>query len=162
MSSPGLDPGQVRELVIRPALARLGMLSRAAEDLVLGTAVAESLLRFLKQYPSGPALGIFQMEPATHDDIWESWLRYRPQISKKLGGTPSDPGRLVWDLQYAAMMCRIHYARRREPLPEIGDIEGYGRYWKKHYNTSAGRGTPEGFVKKFEFYLSEPEEYHGL
>ena len=29
-------------------------------------------------------MGIFQMEPATHADIWRNWLRYQPETAEKL------------------------------------------------------------------------------
>ena len=53
----GLDPGQLLALVIRPTLKYLEWDGRAAEQLVLGTAITESRLRYIKQLGGGPALG---------------------------------------------------------------------------------------------------------
>ena len=64
-----LDPRQFAERVIRPALVKLRLQSPAAEALLLGTAVVESGLSALVQAGGGPALGLYQIEPATHADI---------------------------------------------------------------------------------------------
>ena len=78
MSTLGLDVNQVRLYVVRPALQEIGLWSQVAENLVLGTAVTESRLKYLKQLGKGPALGIFQMEPFTHNDIWRTHLWGKP------------------------------------------------------------------------------------
>ena len=48
---------------------------------------------------------------------------------------------------YACAMCRIHYQRVREPLPDADDLEGQAAYWKAHYNTPLGAGTVEHFIE---------------
>ena len=67
-----LDIPQFRANIIRPVLLVIGGESRAAENLILGTALQESNLRYLRQLGDGPARGVYQMEPATHDDIWDN------------------------------------------------------------------------------------------
>ena len=52
-----LDPKQLRELVIRPALMEMEPWSEAAEELVLDTVIVESRLSFIKQLGSGLAFG---------------------------------------------------------------------------------------------------------
>jgi hypothetical protein len=64
---------------IGPVLRQLGLdeyRMQAAEELLLGTALQESGLIYRRQLNNGPALGLFQMEPATHDDIWADFLTY--------------------------------------------------------------------------------------
>jgi len=41
-------------------------------------------------------------------------------------------------------MCRLHYRRIPKPLPS--SPEGQAKYWKKYYNSMAGRGTVEDFL----------------
>ena len=53
------------------------------DERLLGTARVESDLRHRRQI-GGPALGLFQMEPATHNDIWESYLKYRAQLAERV------------------------------------------------------------------------------
>ncbi len=146
-----LDAEQLRELVIAPVLEHLGMHSTAAEELVLNTARAESQLEFLRQHGGGPALGLYQMEPATHDDIWENFLKYRRELSRKVRslainrGTP-DSQQVIGNLYYATAMCRVHYFRVPAPLPSAGDLAAQADYWKRYYNTHLGRGTVEHFL----------------
>lgn len=153
-----IDPRQLTELVIRPVLERLGLASRAAEQLLLGTACQESQCgRYLHQLGNGPAVGIFQMEPATHSDIWENFLAGRKPLAWQVGWYLA-PDRLpnarimIHNLGYAAAMCRVHYYRRPEPLPPAGDIEAQARYWKKWYNTPQGRGTVEEYLANWRRY----------
>lgn len=153
-----IDVDQARHDIVRPALLLVGAWSQAAENLVLGTGLVESRLTYVRQI-RGPALGLFQMEPATHDDIWKNWLVAPARAStaaaldKHIGrGGDRSAERLVWDLRYAAAMCRLHYRRVAAPLPDHADLDGLGLYWKRHYNTSLGAGDPQSFVALFRTY----------
>ena len=72
-----LDAKQLRRLVIQPALSEIELWSPAAEELVLVTAIVESRLSFIKQLGSGPALGLWQIEPDTHRNSYDNFLEYR-------------------------------------------------------------------------------------
>lgn len=150
-----IDIDQFRDLVIEPTLEHLGLYSVAATELVLGTALQESRLTYIKQLGNGPAVGLFQMEPATHKDIWENFLRYRSDLTDKvreLAGqvaTPA-PEEMIWNMRYACAMCRVHYRRVREPLPTAGDRPSQAAYWKQHYNTPLGRGTQTEYIENWE------------
>lgn len=147
-----MDIRQFRDYVVVPALERINAYSREAEQLVMGTALAESKIFFLQQVGRGPARGIFQMEPITHDDIWKNFLSRRAGLMNDLKGLIMRDmdlhDQLRGNLFYAAAMCRIHYLRFREPLPAPGDWPGMAAYWKRYYNTPAGAGTVEGFLQK--------------
>lgn len=147
----GLDPHQLREHIIRPTLQRLGLWVEAAEELVLGTAIQESGLCYVRQLGGGPALGLWQMEPNTHKDIWENFLQFRTKLGLNILGPYPKPDhtRLVWDLSYACGMCRIHYLRCPDALPDAGDLHGQAGYWKQFYNTSLGAGTVEEYVNNW-------------
>jgi hypothetical protein len=155
-----MDATQLRELIVRPSLEEVGLHSDAAEDLVMGTAAQESHLMYVKQLGGGPALSLFQIEPATYKDYWDNYLTHRvdliADIQKSCGfqGVP-EPSRLIWDLKFASIMCRVHYRRISSPLPEHGDIAGYAAYWKKYYNTVHGAGTEEEFVENYELVKEE-------
>ncbi|MFT9424981.1 MAG: hypothetical protein ABF570_07600, partial [Acetobacter syzygii] len=73
----GLDLAQFKALLVRPVLAQIGLAGAAAVPLVTGTALVESGLVWLRQNGGGPALGLWQMEPATHDDCWRNFLAFR-------------------------------------------------------------------------------------
>jgi hypothetical protein len=146
--------------VIAPALMALGLWSPEAENLVLGTACQESACGTYLAQNGGPALGIFQMEPATHADIWENYLAHDSRLSnfllKSSGiagfGVPPPPQIMTWNLRYAAAMCRIHYRRVKAALPAASDIQGQAEYWKAHYNTPLGRGTVQEYLQNWHRY----------
>jgi hypothetical protein len=147
-----MDIRQFRDFVVRPSLRQINAWAPNAEQLVIATALAESGLFFIQQIGRGPARGFFQMEPVTHDDIWERYLSRQPGLLNSLKALIMRDMDLHDQLRgnhfYAAAMCRIFYLRFKEPLPEEDDWQGMAAYWKKYYNTHLGAGTTEGFLKK--------------
>lgn len=147
-----IHAGQLREYIIRPTLKSMGLYSEAAEELLMLTAATESLCgRYLHQV-GGPALGIYQMEPATCHDIYDNYLKYRPELAKKValfGGSYRD---LPGNLYYATAMARVHYLRRPEELPSAMDERGLAQFWKDHYNTHLGAGTVEKAIENYRAY----------
>ena len=138
----------LRQLVIRPTLNVLHMGGVNAENLLLGTGLVESGFHHLRQI-RGPALGFYQCEPATYDDILR-YLGRRPALLRRLrllmaGEGVPEVSQLVWNLRYATAICRIHYWRVPEPIP--ADIKGQAAYWKRHYNTPLGRGTVAKYLE---------------
>ncbi|WP_067096153.1 hypothetical protein [Marinomonas atlantica] len=157
---------QLRQFVVRPALEQLGLYSLAADQLVMGTIAQESNGSYLKQIGKGPALGLIQMEPATHKDIWLNFLKYKPALRDHLLSMTSDTvdlvydecgwpdhQALIWNLRYAIAMCRIYYYRKPQALPKASDIKALAQYWKDHYNTVHGAGTVSEFIHNFPFEL---------
>lgn len=150
-----MDATQLREYVVRPALKAIDKWSKAAENLVMGTAAQESNLKYIHQLGNGPAVGLFQMEPATYKDIWANYLEYRLELTDKiLSAIESEvtpvSGRMVWDLRLSAIMCRVHYMRVPKPLPDENDVWEMARYWKTFYNSELGKGTVEEFVRNYQ------------
>ena len=130
----------------------------AAVNLLLGTAAVESQMGHYIHQIKGPALGIYQMEPRTHLDIWNNYLSYKrgtvSKILSKLELTKRPKAeRMIYDLQYATLMARFFYLRVKEQLPEEDDIGALANYWKKYYNTELGKGTPEKFVNAYYKYV---------
>lgn len=157
--SVGLNVKQFKDLVINPTLFTLDreiVWSESAINLLLGTAIQESRLMYLKQLGSGPALGVYQMEPSTHDDIWENFLSYREElaslIQKSFRVKTSEA--LIWDMGYATAMARVHYYRVPEALPDANDVTNLATYWKRHYNTIEGKGTTLEFIEKYSVYAA--------
>lgn len=150
----------LRYEIVRPTLERIRLFSPEAEELILGTIAQESHMgEFLKQLEGGPALGICQMEPATHDDIYANFLRYRPQLRTDLLGLASDYAgvtayEMVGNLRYSVAMCRVHYFRVPKALPKLGDVYGQAAYWKRWYNTSLGKGTKKEFIENYRRFVA--------
>lgn len=144
----GINLSHLRLHVIRPVLQYIEHWSPAAENLVLGTALVESRAHYLAQL-GGPALGLWQMEPATERDIWQNYLAFKPELRVKVEGLLTPLVNLSGNLFYGAAMCRIHYLRVRDPLPAASDAAGMARYWKQFYNTPLGKGTVEKALPHF-------------
>lgn len=153
-----MNYNQFRSLVVEPTLQFLDEVipySEEAVDLLMMTAAHESnRCSYIKQI-NGPALGVYQMEPATHHDIYKNFLKYNPAISSLLRDLTTDGGILliqgedmVFNLAYATAMARVHYYRVPEALPNT--LEGLAAYAKKYYNTNLGKATAEDYLKAFK------------
>lgn len=153
-------------LVIRPTLARLAevnakLYSDAAVELLLGTAAQESDCGdFLKQI-GGPALGIYQIEPATHHDIINRYLARRSNwdLRDAIAGLASrDRGignddQLVTNLAYATAIARVRYWMSPKPLPAAGDLHALANYWDEVYNGNPFHGTPDEFIDSYNHFI---------
>lgn len=153
----GINKKQLSDLIKR-VLSSARVYSPAALELLVMTAAQESHGgEYLKQLGSGPALGIFQMEPNSHNDIWVNYLGYRENVGELIldvagMGHGPDVKALEYNLAYATLMARMQYRRQREPLPASTDIPGLAEYWKRHYNTYLGAGTVEEAIHNYECY----------
>jgi len=152
----GLDIEQVKNLIISPVLKKINLYSESAVNLIIGTAAQESQFKYIKQLGGGPALGLFQMEPNTHDDIWDNYLAYRKDLASKVRALATQKlffdhaaDEMIGNVYYAAAMCRIHYLRAPMALPDADDIEGMANYWKTFYNTVHGAGTVDEFIRHY-------------
>lgn len=152
---------QLANLVVRPTLARLPFNDGPiALNLLLGTVAQESGGRYLAQYPTGPALGVFEIEPPTHQDLWTNYLAFHPTLAAALaafaGEQPPRDLQLAGNLNYACAVARLIYRRAPEPLPTSSDPAILGAYYKAHYNTAGGAATVDEFVCNFALYIGEP------
>jgi len=148
--------------VVKPACEIVGLWSQDAGELLLGTACQESGCgRYLRQLGGGPALGIFQMEPATYRDIWANYLRYQESLAAKVieiaGHVSPAPDVMIWNLRFAAAMARVHYRRVPEKLPTAGNLSGQARYWKQYFNTPLGKGTVQEYVENWGRYVGKED-----
>lgn len=150
---------QFKNLVVIPTLEHLDPeipFSDTAVDLLMMTVAHESsAARFLQQF-NGPALGVFQMEPATEKDIFDNYLKYRAPLLNKVKALMSEQdNQLVVNLGYAAAMARIHYFRDHKALPVNNPdshqlyLEALGDYAKRVYNTAEGKATSARYVSDY-------------
>lgn len=149
----GLNPQQFRVQIVRPTLMHLDLHSQAAENLLIGTALQESRLTYLRQLGTGPALGVMQMEPATYNDIWLNYLKYQPELAAKVKEfqpkAAFGASDMIGNLPYAVAMARVHYRRVKDPLPAALDARALAAYWKQYYNTPLGAGTVDEALPHF-------------
>lgn len=153
-----IHPPQLREL-IEETLSPAGLWSYAAEELLMGTAAQESHLgTYLKQI-KGPAIGIFQCEPLTHNDLWSNYILredkklLRDMIALVCNATVPDAYALAGDLRYQIVMARVHYLRVPHPLPAADDLRGQSFYWDKHYNKNPEKGFPAEYRDNYRRYV---------
>lgn len=152
-----IDPKQLRDYLIRPVLKYmepafgLGVSCPQAVNLLLGTAAHESLGGKYIVQVGGPAKGIYQIEPATEQSLWDNYLAYREDkasLVRSLASQRLGRGDLTWNLAYQTAMCRVKYWTADFDWPDDpNDIEALAKIWKKRYNTHLGAGTEEQFVK---------------
>lgn len=159
----GLLARDFLDLVIRPTLADLAkadprLNSPAAERLLLGTAVYESNLRYMRQR-GGPAKSLFQIEPRTFADVWQWIVMQRSTITVSVqqlcfsGSSSLD--QYAGNQHLACAIARLIYWRIPYPLPAADDVIGLSRYYKSHYNTALGAGSPERWVFAYNTECAE-------
>jgi hypothetical protein len=103
---------------------------------------------------NGPALGLIQMEPATHDDVWkygDSIWRNAVNLgvitrAERILKKHPDSYRLVYDLRYNVFMARQKLFMAQGALPL--NAKDMSVYLKKHWNGD-GKATPEKYHNDF-------------
>ena len=157
-----MNPDDLLKGVIKPALDILGLQSRQAEQLVLGTALAESGLRSLYQIGGGPGRGFWQIEPFTARDVLRRYLGRRIDLRLRLKRAVYPLGGMTWranwpdavlshaltvNLALGAVVCRLMYLWVPAPIPY--DLEGQAAYWVTHYN-KGGAATVGHYIDAWE------------
>jgi len=160
-----INPKHLVQHVIRPTLLNMGMWSQSAECLLIGTVAVESAMGTSLVQNRGPAVGIYQIEPKTAQDLLRRYLSNRPTIDYRFQNgfvTFESPPihwdkvtndeisqRLIVDLSFSTALARIKYWSIPFPLPDHKDIEGLANYWKQHYNTRKGKGKVTDFIDAY-------------
>ena len=148
-----MDPSQLKKH-IEYILIDMDMFSESAVDLLMLTCAQESHMGYYIEQIDGPARGIFQMEPGTHNFLWKyidrkgdhfKSMKIDPfSIAPDFNGTRDQ----VLNIAYQIAMARINYWRYPDQIPareKYDSKEVYiwalAEYWKKHWNTYKGKGT---------------------
>ena len=127
-----------------------------ADIFVYEIAKAESGAGTIKDgTPNGAGAGIFQ-----HDEIpfYDNQSRYEQRhIIKVIDSFNINMRKVSWedlltDIEAGAIATRLHFKPFKEEIPE--DIVGRGQYWKKYYNTEAGKGTVKHYLEMNGFNMS--------
>ena len=136
--------------IIDWTLKEIKMYSPEAAEMVYRTGLAETGYRHLEQI-KGPAIGFFQIEPATLTDTWDNYIGYRQSLKTLLWALgfdgKDDVQRVMGSIILQVVFCRLKYRRSPKALPECGDLEGQAKYWKSIYNSELGKGTVEHFME---------------
>ena len=151
---------------IRETLSEANMYTTDMHKLLLGTIASESDFGSLNKQRGGPALGIGQMEPSTHNDIWSNYLSYKPQLRSKVinsmwFGVPKLT-QLRYNRKYQILMYTVQYQRAHSvnkcldhPKFKTKNDEIWYFAWlhKKVFNTAAGKSTTKRFFEKYHEYV---------
>ena len=146
-----INPTQLRDLITRTLKQIPSGYSNDAVELLMMIAAHESRLGTYIKQVNGPALGIFQMEPATHDDVWANGDSCISNASL-LGYDLECSETLEYDLQYQILMARQRLFMKPEALPDSKDKHAMGHYCKKHWNTVHGRAEASDYMHDYGYY----------
>lgn len=147
-------PVSIVRSVVRASSMAIGVWHPAAEELLLMIAAHESHMgKYLRQVGGGPALGIFQMEPATYQDCLSIVVPRRPywrtQLVQLAGGKDLGPELLVREHAFAAAMARLQLWRHKEALPAADDLQALGAYAKRYWN-GPGKASAGMYVQAYQ------------
>lgn len=143
--------------IIIPTLQGIDLYSESAVNLLLGTCAQESHMgKYVMQIGGGPAMGIYQMEPATYNDMWRYLNTYKElsnNIKEFCHVSWNEPVEsLMSNAFFSTAMARVKYFTISTPLPAADDLDALAAYWKKYYNTPLGGGTVEEFKNNYKRY----------
>jgi len=148
----GMNSQQLLDYIIKPTHKYMGghYESTNANFLSLCTAAIESNCGYYIKQVGGPALGVWQMEPATEADIWDNCDALRDKIffstlNSLENGYPDDAVELIISPMYACAMARLKYSMDVAPLPDHNNTRAVYDYYKRIYNTPLGASTYEKF-----------------
>lgn len=106
----------LREQVIQPTLKYLGKWTSTAEDFLLEVAVEAPDLGLFSACDDG--LGIYHITPSQHQDIWDRYLAFRPELASRVRGLASQraflsnpDGELQTNLSYCTAIAWLLYNR---------------------------------------------------
>lgn len=156
-----ISRSEVIKYWIKPALARvkptslfgaMDLTSQGVLDLIAITGQVESRYEHLVQMGGGPALGFWQMEPATFRDH-QAYLKAKK--CALLSG--ADPEILVRPID-AIPVVRLHFFRRPGAIPQpsmgAGYPEALAALHKSAYNTAMGKADLSRNIQIVKDYLN--------
>lgn len=138
----------IRESVVQPVMAYMGIHDPVLEDLMTGIAAVESMSgKYLRQLGGGYARGLMQIEKPTYD-----WLLSSGKVPGQIMAL-GDSYKEVERNHFYGMgvaISLIKWRMEKYPLPErnymthdeyMEYLTELGEYWKRFYNSHLGAGT---------------------
>ncbi|URC15142.1 hypothetical protein GD1_18 [Paraglaciecola Antarctic GD virus 1] len=155
-----MRPQILLDYVITPVLERMGSRydTLASRQLLLATSAQESHCGYYGKQVKGPALGLFQMEPDTLNDLFDNYLYYnfskKTTVEKFNISVVTDKIELVGNNYYATALARMQYWRDAYPMPEYNDFDAMWLFYKRVWNTHLGAATEEEFRANWDKYVA--------
>ena len=163
----GICARELRHYVVRPALKHLGMWHPSAENLLLGTAARESALGFHLKLANHQALGIYQISPRMHRNIWDHFLASKPDLASKVRGLASQREflahphhELATNLVYASAIAWLVYHRCNINIKSVdkNDTVALGKLWQKYFHNK-NAGTVQSFCDSYQHLIIESTQH---
>ncbi|WP_295643181.1 hypothetical protein [uncultured Holdemanella sp.] len=132
--------------------------SKEIHDIVLETAAVESLRGQLVKQKYGPALGIYQMEPETREDLL-NWLKYRHkdvynEVMVFWEKKQTAEWNYIHNIPWQTAMCLIKYwyvsGHNLQDL--CRDRSSRAALWRMRYNTLKGKGSVHAYIENAKMY----------
>lgn len=122
------------------------MYSESAVELLAMICAHESLGgKHRRQIGGGPALGVFQIEPLTHDSVWDNSDTIHKRAAKY--GIKRDLSQLEHNDKYSVFVARHYLAMDRNPLPK--NPQAMAEYCKSYWNRT-GKATAEKYLADYK------------
>lgn len=126
--------------VINEALDKLGETSSVACQLLIGTAKTEGW-RASNHSFENEALGVFQITPSTHQEVWDQCLAFFPEQASTIRGMASQRTfleaphqELVVNIRYATAIAWSIYCYQGLILPRQVTKLSLARLWQQYYD----------------------------
>ena len=126
-----------------------------AEKLLLGTMAQETHMGTYKdptEFRAGS--GICQFDRIAFDDVKARTKQSRKalvQTELNINLDKVEYNMLEYNPVLSILFARLKYKLIAEEIPH--DLEGQARYWKKYYNTEAGKGTVEEYKQNYAKFV---------
>lgn len=114
-------------------------------ELLCMIAAHESALGKYRKQIKGPALSLLQIEPVTHDSIWDNCDSIK-EIANKMG-IKRGLNLLAESDRYAIFLARCYLLMDVKPLPKT--VCEMGEYAKNYWNSDDGKASPEAYIDAY-------------
>lgn len=153
-----MNSQQFHDFIILPTLVAMGPRynSIATRMLMLSTTAHESQCGLYIKQIKGPALGPYQMEPDTTNDLFTNFLNYsndKHDLVMSFLDSRQDTNDIMGNFFYATALARMQYYRNSDPMPQP-TFESIWLYYKKYWNTELGAATKEDFKANWDKYVA--------
>ena len=149
---------RIEESFVRWSLDQEGLpCSESAVKLLLMIAAHESGMFYWVRQMSGPALGLWQMEPVGYREVCRyvnlREERFSPSLVEKVRQREFEW--LGLDQVYACQCARVFLMAEPMVLPDEGDHEGLACYAKMYWNTESGSAVVEDYLGAYERFCGQ-------
>lgn len=151
----GICSGEFVTLVIRPTLKKLGIYTDSFEQLLIGTAAAETGIGLHLAQPGHEGLGVYLITPTQHRQVWDNYLAFHPELASLIRGCASQQlflehpdQELAFNLQYATAIAAAIYLQAMGEPPQLLNSTQLANLWQRYYRDRP-RGDNEACFKYY-------------